>query len=439
MATSAMSSAASATTKSSRGKDQIQWSAEVWNTLDLAVTDEMMRTRVGAKFLPQVHVPKKQTNVESDVVVIPGKPTAAAPTFDPALSVDESETTRVQEYWTTFFLSVAQVESEEQQEMQASNQTAASSAQGQTTNGQGAASHPHRASTACSLALRAANILAQAEDLVLFSGQNAVVNSPLFTGIGGIAGGPLIQFLDPNLSTDLDNGLLNIQSLLNANGVPTSNVIMLPGTQVIAIHPVPPALGTQPTFPFLYRENTLNAVAQGFSALQAAGHYENYALVLHTYPYADLHQALPTTLIEPVEPVSHLVKAGIYGTGTLPPFTPVTSDTPGTAQAVSSGLPTTIATSAAGAPLTTEAISANTQIIGQPIAANANVLYTGVLVSLSGNTMDHVRGLMDDSLDALVTFNQKDQNEKYRFRVVQRHCLRLKDPTAVILFLFLDS
>jgi uncharacterized linocin/CFP29 family protein len=45
---------------------------------------------------------------------------------------------------------------------------------------------------------------------------------------------------------------------------------------------------------------------------------------------------------------------------------------------------------------------------------------------------------MDDGLDVSVTFNQKDQNEQYRFRAVQRLALRLKDPTAVVLLLFLD-
>jgi len=69
----------------------------------------------------------------------------------------------------------------------------------------------------------------------------------------------------------------------------------------------------------------------------------------------------------------------------------------------------------------------------------AAVLYTGVLVSLSGNTMDLVRGVMDASLEVMVTFNRKDQNEQYRFSVVQRFTLRLKDPSAVILLLFLDS
>jgi hypothetical protein len=69
----------------------------------------------------------------------------------------------------------------------------------------------------------------------------------------------------------------------------------------------------------------------------------------------------------------------------------------------------------------------------------AAVLYTGLLVSLSGDTMDLVRGAVGDLEDVSVTFDQKDENEQYHFRVVQRFALRLKDPTAVILLLFLDS
>lgn len=48
-----------------------------------------------------------------------------------------------------------------------------------------------------------------------------------------------------------------------------------------------------------YRENTLNSVAQGFSSLQGLGDSGDYGLVLNTYPYADLYEALPTTLVEP--------------------------------------------------------------------------------------------------------------------------------------------
>jgi uncharacterized linocin/CFP29 family protein len=53
--------------------------------------------------------------------------------------------------------------------------------------------------------------------------------------------------------------------------------------------------------------------------------------------------------------------------------------------------------------------------------------------------MDHVRGRMDENLDVAVNFNQKDANEAYRFRVAERFALRLKDPSAVILLLFMDS
>jgi hypothetical protein len=411
-----------------RGKHQINWSEHVWQALDHAVREEMLRTRVAAKFLPHAHVEKKQTNVASDIVNVPTvAPVAlvaggAAPPFDPALSVDESQTTRVQEYWVTFKMSVAQVEAEEHAEALMMGQH--SEAPRQDDHGAAGGAHPqhhqmmqsHRASTGVSLAMRTANVLAQAEDLILFNGKNAF-NSPLFTGPGGGAG-PLVQYLDPNLSANLDTGLLNI----NAAG----NVVLPNASQVIVVHPT--AAGTA-VAPPIYAEATLNAVASAFSVLQGLGHYEHYGLVLHTVPYADLHQALKATLIEPVEPISHLIKAGIYGTGTLPPFTPVVPGPPiAPAPARSTGLPIQIN----GAPIAFPATLPG-------VAGNAQVLYTGVLVSLSGNTMDHVRGKMEDHLDVIVTFNQKDANEQYRFRVVERFCLRLKDPTAVCLMLFMDS
>jgi hypothetical protein len=424
MATPAMApSGASATTTGGRGKNQIHWSEHVWQALDHAVIEEMRRTRVAAKFLPHAHVEKKKTNVASDIVTIPAQPAAvvngqpAPPPFDPALSVDESQTTRIQEYWVTFKMSVAQIEAEEHEEAAMAPHTPPPQHDGGAGGEQHhQMMHSHRASTGVSLSMRTANILAQAEDLVLFNGQNAVVNSPLFAGAAG--GNSLVQFLDQNLSTHLDNGLLNITS--------AGNIVLPNASQVIPVHPTAP--GTANTPP-LYAEASLNAIASGFSVLQGLGHYEHYALVLHTIPYADLHQALKTTLIEPVEPISHLIKAGIYGTGTLPPFTAVVpGPPPAPAPARSSGLPLQINGVNIAIPATLPGV-----------AGNAQVLYTGVLVSLSGNTMDHVRGKMEDHLDVIVTFNQKDANEQYRFRVVERFCLRLKDPTAVCLLLFMDS
>ena len=349
-----------------RGKDQINWSDDVWKRIDTAVTDEMTRTRVGAKFLPLVHVPKKVTTVASDVVIVPNQGDT-----DQALRVDESQTTRVNEVWIEFLLTPPQVENEVSEEMAMS--------QGQSC------------STGVTLGLRSGNSLALGEDTVIFNGQNAF-NSALF------APGGLVQFRDPNLKTNLDVGLLNIRS---------DGSVALPSNQIVL---VPPAdQGPPPR----YQENTLDAVAEAFSTLQGLGHYEHYALVLNTVPYADLHTALKTTLITPIEPISHIVKAGIYGTATLPPFDGRTA-----------GLPKTLP----------QGVSLN----------GTKILYTGVLVSLAGNTMDLVRGRMDtDSggkdLDVATIFNQKDQNENYRFRVAERFALRLKDPTAVILLLFLDK
>jgi hypothetical protein len=116
METRTTAPATSVIIKSNRGKDQISWSDEVWRALDHAVMEEMHRTRVAAKFLPHVQVDKKQTNVAADVVISPGQAALLAgqpAPADPALFVDESQTDRVQEYWVTFRMSVAQVDEEE--------------------------------------------------------------------------------------------------------------------------------------------------------------------------------------------------------------------------------------------------------------------------------------------------------------------------------------
>src|SRR5262245_44395197 len=119
MAAAVTGTSMTATTKrSNRGKDQIHWSAHEWNALDAAVREEMMRTRVAAKFLPHVYVNKKQTTVAADVVNVPSAAVAlrAGVPFDPSLNVDESATNRIQEYWVQFRMSVAQIEAEEHEE-----------------------------------------------------------------------------------------------------------------------------------------------------------------------------------------------------------------------------------------------------------------------------------------------------------------------------------
>src|SRR5262249_44077451 len=158
-----------------------------------------------------------------------------------ALSVDEGATIRINEFWVEFTLTPAQVEHE-----------AAAEA---------AMLHGHGASTGISLATRAANILAQAEDTLIFQGHSAL-ESPLFKGENAVVNNRAV--LSPG-----DLGLLNIpldgsQPALRSN-------------QVIAVPPLSDerAASGQP----VYQEHTVAAVSSAYSILQSYGHYGPYALV----------------------------------------------------------------------------------------------------------------------------------------------------------------
>jgi uncharacterized linocin/CFP29 family protein len=332
-----------------QGRDKNPWSEEVWKRLDAAVHEEMTRARVAARFLPTVHVPAKTLTASTDAV------TSGAQ----ALSVDEGATTRINEFWVEFILTPAQVEHEAAEEI--------------------AMAHGHGASTGITLATRAANILAQAEDTLIFQGQNAF-KSPLFTGATAA-----VNYRPNNL---IDLGLLN----LDLTGAPSK----LNPNQIVSVHPAS-GQGT-------YQGNTVTAIAQAYSVLQSYGQYGPYALVLQTTPYADAHSPLPNTLILPATPIKELITAGFFGAGTLPPWT---------VGGASSG--------------------------GLPAPQKNPLLFTGILVSIGGNTMDLVRGRLHHDHDAVVTFEQKDINGNSRLRVVERFALRLKDPTAVVRLEFLTT
>jgi uncharacterized linocin/CFP29 family protein len=360
------------------GRDKIPWSADIWKRLDAAVHAELTRARIAAKFMPTVYVPAKTLTVPSDSVLI-GLTTSLFSTGSSsssssgtttttgtanALSVDEGATTRINEYWVEFVMTPAQVEHEAHEEA--------------------AMAHGEGTSTGITLATRAANILAQAEDTLIFQGANAL-QSPLFTNLNSILnnrGGPQ------------DLGLAEIQ----IGGQPS---LPFPALQVIPVHKVTTVTGAPGA---AYQGNTVGAVSQAFSALQALGQYGPYALVLQTTPYADAYTPLATTLITPAEPILKLVTAGFFGTSTLPPWVGTTGG----------GLPASV-------------------ITGDPVQS------VGILVSIGANTMDLVRGTLHPEHDAVVAFEQKDVNGNYRFRVVQRFALRLKDPTAVTLLEFLAT
>jgi uncharacterized linocin/CFP29 family protein len=303
------------------GRDKIQWSQEVWDRIDVAVHDECVRTKVASKFLPIHPVQPRTTTVPSDIILPTDKNAQT-------LVVDEGATTRLFEIWVEFALTHQQLEQE-------------TGAPGETGS-----------STAVTLATRAANVLSQAEDLLIFQGTGALSNSLITDKV--------------RHRGDLFNlGLLNL-SLDAAVKSP------LPPDQIIAVQPV-----TQGR----YGENTFTAVALGYSLLQGKGQYGPYALVLQTVPYADTYAPLANTLIMPADRIKPLVTAGFYGTGTL------------FARGKESTLPR----------------------------------FTGLLVSLGGNTMDLVVGV-----DATTAFMQQDVDGAYRFRVLERFALRLKDLTAII-------
>jgi uncharacterized linocin/CFP29 family protein len=150
-------------------------------------------------------------------------------------------------------------------------------------------------STAITLATRATNILMQAEDTLVFQGDNGLQTSPLFKS-GRVLhrnnsfGTGLLGAIDPNSKTQ------------NVDVKPTF------------VDPNGPAQNK-------YGENTFGAVATAYSTLQSLGHYGPYALVLHTNAYADTYAPLASTLIMPADRIKPIVTAGFYGTGTLPPFT----------------------------------------------------------------------------------------------------------------------
>jgi uncharacterized linocin/CFP29 family protein len=440
------------------GRDKIDWPPEVWHRIDAAVREEITRSRVAAKFLPVVHVPPKSTTVPADIVYNPLNlpPGAVPPGISGALYVDETLTNKVNEVWVELALTSAQVEEEA---------AALHAAHHQQNSQHNQHQHAH-ASTGISLFTRGANVLAQVEDSIIFQGQSAFQSELIGDKTTTIVG---TRFP----GTDL--GLLNL--LLPGETAP-SLLGQLNASQIIPVSPVKPNGA--------YQERTVEAVAKAVGRLGDHGHYGPYVCVLHTVPFADAHSPLQSTLITPAEPIRHLMNAGFYGTGTLPPFTPAPNSTIG--NGLSGGFPTgaisdgmlvvtaggsgydnttTLAFTGGGstptAPGTMVSVSSSplgdvtgvkvttpglgytsvpqVRVVGTGNGAQVavqQVLYTGFVISLGGNTMDLVRGKMNSDDDVVVRFEQKDTTGWYRFRVVQRFALRLKDITAVVQLQFMS-
>jgi uncharacterized linocin/CFP29 family protein len=217
------------------GREAVPWDQQVWDGLDRVVHEEVKRSAVGAALLPLVGP-------------LPGALTVPADVIDAdRLAIPEDAVTPVVELSVEFTLTPTQVESET------------------------------RLLTGSSLATRAANLLAQAEDALVFQGDTA-------------AGLPVFRLVNRRQSAG--PGLV---------GSAQDEIV------------VAPASGE----PGRYGENTFAAVVEGYSRLEGRGHYGPFALALHDEVYADTFAPLTNTLISPADRIRPLVTAGFVGLGTL--------------------------------------------------------------------------------------------------------------------------
>lgn len=245
----------------SLGREQLPWSNDVWSSIDGAVNAEVQRTCIGAKIIP-LYAPAPS----SDASTVP------ADVIDTVtMTADESAVTPIVELGVEFRLTRQQIGSEPD------------------------------VGTAVSLATRAANVLARAEDVILFQGKDGL-KDPLLKSVkqgGGSLGAGLLS------SADL----------------------------AITVNPI----GTDS-----YGKNTFVSFANAYSQLQSKGHYGPYAFVVRSEIYADAYAPLPDTLVLPADSVKAMVSLGFYGTAAIPLLSGVLVSVGGnTMDLVSSVNPTT--------------------------------------------------------------------------------------------------
>jgi hypothetical protein len=243
------------------GRDKIkEFTPEIWAAIDKAVADEHKLTAVAAQFLtPPVPDDTMAGTVAADTVLSGD---------DGSLSVEEGDKRSVVEIAVNFRVRQTQAENEAKMK------------------------------TAESLATRAANFLAKAEDLLVFQGL-AGLTDPLFTSNA-------VQLIIPNPK----NQSTNVDSFLANNSQKIS---------------VPPAETPDPNDPTrnVYGENTYAAVAEGYALLQRH-HYGRQALALPPIIYADLFASRATTLDIPAitwDRIRGLIGDWVYGTSALPDLT----------------------------------------------------------------------------------------------------------------------
>jgi uncharacterized linocin/CFP29 family protein len=230
------------------------WTADNWKLIDRTVHDMAEESRVARSFLPIVPMPDAKT-VPADIID-PLSDSSSQYSLN-FLSINQGNTIPVFMISVGFSLTQQQILEKD-------------------------------LSTARTLAARAANLLSQAEDLLIFQGENALKTSLFTSGIVKLTG------ISPK------------PGLVEASANQKVSVELLPNSQD------------------KYGENTFGAVAKAYSILQGNGYYRDDALILPTAVYADTWNPLPSTLQTPADRIANgLAKKAFFSTGTLPSAPPI--------------------------------------------------------------------------------------------------------------------
>lgn len=224
------------------------WDGSEWKVIYKAVWDETQRTKIAQKILP-MYGPLglgEFTTVSSDTISKNNK-------NGKGFRIIESDTTPLVEISVMFTLTKTQLQDEKK-------------------NG-----------TAVTLATRAANLISQVQDQLVFQGSVVFDESTVE-----------FESKDNNGSGLLGDNKKDVRT-------------------VVSVQPI-----TKDGQNVRYGENTFSAITRGISLLQKQGHYGPYALVLHFEQYADTFAPLKDTLIMPADRIKPLIDKGFYGTGAVP-------------------------------------------------------------------------------------------------------------------------
>ena len=218
------------------GRELISWGTDLWSRLDQVVHDEMQRSAVAAAFLPVTSVAPTAANVPGDVVNLG------------SMTVDPSNVIPVVELSLGLALTQQQVDDEAE------------------------------LGTARTLVTRAANFLAQVEDLLIFQGHGAQRPGPL--------------------------------QRVQVRGSPGAGLLAA-ASQHVPVKLAGSAAG-------VYGENAFDAVVKATALLRSQGQAGPYALALSPAVYADTFVPVTGTLVMAADQIRPLVTAGFVDTASLP-------------------------------------------------------------------------------------------------------------------------